>query len=61
VLLPHLLRHAASPNYTVRYSWQPGDFVLWYNLATWHYAIDDQGDCPRAFRKVIAVDPEQPS
>jgi alpha-ketoglutarate-dependent taurine dioxygenase len=57
VLLPFLLRHAASPNRTVRYSWQPGDFVLWDNRATWHFAIDDYGDGPRAYRKVIAADP----
>jgi alpha-ketoglutarate-dependent sulfate ester dioxygenase len=56
-LLPYLLRHASSPNYTVRYSWKPGDFVLWDNLATWHYAVDDYGDGPRAYQKVIAADP----
>ncbi|WP_433296626.1 TauD/TfdA dioxygenase family protein [Pseudonocardia sp. CA-142604] len=56
-LLPYLLRHASSPDYTVRYSWKPGDFVLWDNLATWHYAVDDYGDGPRAYQKVIAADP----
>ncbi|GAA1205294.1 TauD/TfdA family dioxygenase [Pseudonocardia alaniniphila] len=56
-LLPYLLRHASSPNYTVRYSWKTGDFVLWDNLATWHYAVDDYGDGPRAYQKVIAADP----
>ena len=57
-LLPLLLRHASSPNYTVRYNWQPGDFVLWDNQATWHYAVDDYADGPRAYRKVIGVDPQ---
>jgi taurine dioxygenase len=28
-LLPFLLTHASSPNYTVRYGWNPGDFVIW--------------------------------
>jgi alpha-ketoglutarate-dependent taurine dioxygenase len=59
-LLPHLLRHASSPNYTIRFGWNPGDFVLWDNLATWHYAIDDYGDGPRAYQKVIAAHPETP-
>jgi len=51
-LLPFLLAHAASPNHTVSFGWAPGDFVLWDNLATWHYAVNDY-DGPRAYRKVI--------
>jgi alpha-ketoglutarate-dependent taurine dioxygenase len=54
-LLPLLLAHASSPNHTVRYSWEPGDFVIWDNQATWHYAIDDYGGGPRTYRKVIGV------
>jgi alpha-ketoglutarate-dependent taurine dioxygenase len=52
-LLPFLLAHASSPNYTVSFGWKPGDFVLWDNLATWHYAVNDYTG-PRAYRKVIA-------
>jgi alpha-ketoglutarate-dependent taurine dioxygenase len=55
-LLPFLLSHASSPNYAVGFGWQPGDFVLWDNLATWHYAVNDY-DGPRAYRKVIAAQP----
>ncbi|HVW40076.1 MAG TPA: TauD/TfdA family dioxygenase [Amycolatopsis sp.] len=54
-LLPFLLAHASSPNYTIRFGWRPGDFVLWDNLATWHYAVDDYGDAPRVYRKVIVT------
>jgi alpha-ketoglutarate-dependent taurine dioxygenase len=57
-LLPFLLEHASSPNYTIRFSWSAGDFVLWNNLATWHYAIDDYGVGPRRYRKVLAAAPE---
>ncbi|MGW3661821.1 TauD/TfdA dioxygenase family protein [Streptomyces sp. NPDC005141] len=57
VLLEHLLRHASSPDYTIRFGWNPGDFVLWDNRATWHYAVDDYGDGARAYRKVIGVEP----
>jgi alpha-ketoglutarate-dependent taurine dioxygenase len=53
VLLPFLLAHASSPNYTVDFGWKPGDFVIWDNQATWHYAVNDY-DGPRVYRKVIA-------
>lgn len=52
-LLRHLVAHASAPRYTVRYSWNAGDFALWDNRATWHQAIDDYGDAPRSYRKVI--------
>jgi taurine dioxygenase len=61
VLLDHLLRHASSPDYTIRFGWRPGDFVLWDNQATWHYAVDDYGDGPRVYRKVIGVEPLRPA
>jgi len=51
-LLPFLLNHASSPNYSVSFGWRPGDFVIWDNLATWHYAVNDYVG-PRAYRKVI--------
>lgn len=51
-ILPFLLAHASSPNYSVSFGWRPGDFVIWDNLATWHYAVDDY-DGPRVYRKVI--------
>lgn len=56
-VLRYLFAHASSPKYSVRYSWQSGDFVLWDNQATWHYAVDDYGDAPRTYRKVIGIDP----
>ena len=56
-VLQYLFRHASSPKYSVRYSWRPGDFALWDNQATWHYAVDDYGTAPRTYRKVIGVDP----
>lgn len=57
VIRNHLVAHASQPKYSVRYSWRAGDFVLWDNQATWHYAVDDYGTAPRAYRKVIGVDP----
>ena len=55
-VLDYLFEHASQPKYTVRYHWNVGDFVLWDNQATWHYAVDDYGDAPRAYRKVIGID-----
>ncbi|MCW2891725.1 MAG: Taurine dioxygenase [Actinomycetia bacterium] len=55
-ILPFLLAHAGSPDYSVSFGWKPGDFVLWDNLATWHRAVNDY-DGPRAYRKVIAAQP----
>ena len=46
--------HASQPKYQARFGWAVGDFVLWDNRATWHVAVDDYGDAPRAYRKVIA-------
>ncbi len=51
-LLPFLLAHAASPNFTVGFGWKPGDFVIWDNQAAWHFAVNDY-DGPRSYRKVI--------
>lgn len=55
-VLAFLLAHASSPQYTIRFGWSAGDFVLWNNLATWHYAIDDYGTGPRRYRKVLAAE-----
>jgi alpha-ketoglutarate-dependent taurine dioxygenase len=51
-LLPFLLAHASSPNYAVGFGWKAGDFVIWDNQATWHFAVNDY-EGPRAYRKVI--------
>jgi alpha-ketoglutarate-dependent taurine dioxygenase len=41
----------SSVGFTISHE-TPGDFVIWDNLATWHYAVDDY-DGPRAYREVI--------
>lgn len=51
-LLPFLVSHVSSPNYVAGFGWKPGDFVLWDNQATLHYAVNDY-DGPRVYRKVI--------
>lgn len=51
-LLPFLLRHVTSPNFSVSFGWRAGDFAIWDNLATLHYAVNDYVG-PRVYRKVI--------
>jgi taurine dioxygenase len=40
-LLGYLYTHATRPEYTYRFSWQPGSIAFWDNRATWHYALND--------------------
>ena len=45
-------RTRRRPTTRRRFGWKPGDFVIWDNQATWHFAVNDY-DGPRAYRKVI--------
>lgn len=40
-LLQYLYAHASKPEFTCRFSWQPGSIAFWDNRATWHYALND--------------------
>jgi taurine dioxygenase len=40
------------PENTVRWSWRPGDVVMWDNRSTQHYAVDDWGDQPRILHRL---------
>lgn len=40
-LLQFLYQHAAKPEFTYRYCWQPNSMAFWDNRATWHYALND--------------------
>jgi taurine dioxygenase len=40
-LLRLLTDQATSPNHQVRYSWTPGDFVIWDERVTQHFAVAD--------------------
>ncbi len=41
MLLRFLFEWVRSPEFHVRFTWQPGDVVLWDNLATQHFAVPD--------------------
>lgn len=51
-LLDHLSRWSAQPEFTCRWSWRPGDVVMWDNRSTQHYAVNDY-DEPRIMQRVI--------
>jgi taurine dioxygenase len=40
-ILAMLWKHAASPEFTMRWRWQVGDLALWDNMAFQHYAVRD--------------------
>ena len=41
-----------KPEHIVRWNWRSGDFVMWDEAATLHYAILDYGDQTRTMRRV---------
>ena len=51
-LLRFLYNHMATPEYVVRYRWEPGDLGFWDNRTTMHYAIGDYGDAHRVIQRV---------
>jgi taurine dioxygenase len=40
------------PEFSIRWSWEPGDVAMWDNRATQHYAVADYGDQHRLMRRV---------
>jgi taurine dioxygenase len=40
------------PENTARWSWQPGDIVMWDNRSTQHYAVDDWGHQRRILHRL---------
>lgn len=43
-LLEQLFEWGDQPEFTVRWSWSPGDIAMWDNRCTRHYAIGDYDD-----------------
>lgn len=54
-LLRLLQAYVTRPENTVRWSWAPGDLVLFDNRSTQHYAPDDYGDLPRRLHRVTVA------
>ena len=53
-LLGHLFDWGDRPEFSVRWSWHPGDIVIWDNRCTRHYAIGDY-DEERVMHRVTVL------
>jgi taurine dioxygenase len=51
-LLSLLFDHAERPEFSVRWTWRPGDAALWDNRCTMHYAVNDYGSATRILHRV---------
>lgn len=51
-VLELLYAHAVSPEYTVRFAWQPGSVAFWDNRATQHKPVNDHGSQHRMMHRV---------
>lgn len=47
-----LFEHVKSPDFTMRWHWQPNDLAMWDNRAVQHYAVPDY-DGPRVMQRVV--------
>ncbi len=57
LLLIELTEHATQPRFVYRHRWQPGDLVIWDNLATMHRATRfDDTRHRRELRRVTTLD-----
>ncbi|WP_328403880.1 TauD/TfdA family dioxygenase [Streptomyces sp. NBC_00390] len=54
-LLRILQSYVTRPENVVRWTWAPGDLVLFDNRITQHYAPDDYGDLPRLLHRVTVA------
>ncbi|NSC24486.1 TauD/TfdA family dioxygenase [Streptomyces albus subsp. chlorinus] len=54
-LLRILQAYVTRPENTVRWTWAPGDLILFDNRITQHYAPDDYGDLPRRLHRVTVA------
>jgi taurine dioxygenase len=50
-----LQSYVTRPENVVRWSWAPGDLVVFDNRITQHYAPDDYGDLPRLLHRVTVA------
>ena len=55
-ILTALFDHAERPEFSTRWTWTPGDAVMWDNRVTMHYAVDDYGDATRIMQRVTIHD-----
>jgi alpha-ketoglutarate-dependent sulfate ester dioxygenase len=54
-ILRILQSYVTRPENQVRWTWSPGDLVVFDNRVTQHYAPDDYGDLPRLLHRVTVA------
>jgi len=51
-ILKLLYEHITQPEFILRHKWEINDVVIWDNMSTSHYAINDYGTMTRKMRRV---------
>jgi taurine dioxygenase len=51
-LLDYLFRHQIRPEFTCRFSWQPGSMALWDNRCAQHNPINDYHGYRRVMHRI---------
>ena len=51
-VLAFLARHSTQPEFTCRWTWQPGDVAIWDNHFVQHYALGDYHPAARRIHRI---------
>ncbi|HEY9265277.1 MAG TPA: TauD/TfdA family dioxygenase, partial [Mycobacterium sp.] len=50
-----LQAHVTRPEHVLRWSWRPGQLLVFDNRITQHYAVDNYDDQPRSLSRVTVA------
>jgi taurine dioxygenase len=56
-LLRYLTALAATPEFQVRFRWEPGSMAVWDNQAVQHYAVNDYYPARRKMHRITIFPP----
>jgi taurine dioxygenase len=51
-ILKLIYEHIVQPEFILRHKWENNDIVIWDNISTAHYAINDYGSSTRKMRRI---------
>lgn len=51
-ILKLIYEHMTQPEFILRHKWEKDDIVIWDNMCTAHYAVNDYGSANRKMRRV---------
>ena len=52
-LLDALFEHSLQPEFQCRFQWRPGSIIIWDNLQTWHFAVNDYHGHRRSMQRLV--------